>query len=134
LCIAQRWQPSCDTRRCAAGSWSEELSSFLSGFSHHLVRRRLPRQAHTDVPLATRLPPAAIAPVATELVPLALAAMHHKTRSMRNAALETLTNYVYFAPQRVLRAVLTRFWEALEATNSVHQISGAIRTLAGASF
>ena len=96
------------------------------------MRRRLPRQASAGWPGTTQLPREAVAPVATELISLALSAMYHKNGNLRVAAVETLTNLVYFAPQRVLRPVLQRFWEALEAANSVHQISSAIRNLSGA--
>ena len=121
------------TLTTTACSWSEELASFLAGFTQHLVRRRLPRQASAGWPGTTQLPREAVAPVATELISLALSAMYHKNGNLRVAAVETLTNLVYFAPQPVLRPVLQRFWEALEAANSVHQISSAIRNLSGAS-
>lgn len=96
------------------------------------VRRRVPRQAHTPVPAATTLAPAAIEPSANQVLDLCLAAMHHKSGTLRNAALGTMSNLVYFLPRRVIRAALERFWEAMEAANSVHQISMSIRWIASA--
>ena len=95
------------------------------------MRRRLPRQAHSDIPAATQLPPEAIAPTAHNLIGLALSAMYHKNASLKRASMEVMTNFVYFVPKRVLHAVVTRFWEAQQAANSVHQIATSIRMLSG---
>ena len=113
--------------------WSDELASFLVAFSQHLVRRRLVAQAQATFAGApeVRLADEDVVPVARTLVALALSAMYHKSVSLRSAALETLTNFVYFVPHDVLPAILRRFWEAMEASNSVHQISSSIRCLAG---
>jgi hypothetical protein len=72
-----------------------------------------------------------VTPIASTLVSLALSAMYHKNSSLRAAALETLTNLVYFVPEDVLAPLLRRFYEAMEASNSVHQISSSIRCLSG---
>jgi hypothetical protein len=97
------------------------------------VRRRLPGEASASWQGArsTRITPSTVAPVAETLVELALAAMHHKSDSLRAAAAEVITNFVYFVPQQVLRAVLRRFYEALESSNSTHQLVMAITCLAG---
>ena len=58
--------------------------------------------------------------------------MHHKSGTLRTAAMGAMANLVYFAPGRVVRVALERFWEAMEAANSVHQIAMAIRWVASA--
>jgi hypothetical protein len=113
--------------------WSQDLAHFLSGFAHSLVRRRLPSEAAPTWrgDPSMRVSTTTVASVAETLVELALAAMHHKSDALRVAAAEVITNFVYFVPQFVLRAVLRRFYEALESSNSTHQLVMAITCLAG---
>lgn len=78
---------------------------------------------------ALKLDPAKLQPVISVLLQLALPALHHKSGSLRGASLEVLSNAVYVEPDMVLPVLVQRFHEALEASDSVHQISGSIRAL-----
>jgi Proteasome-substrate-size regulator, mid region len=107
------------------------MSEFLDSLSWYLMRRRLVAEAddkwrgHPSV----RLDPAALQPVIAVLLQLALPSMYHKSGSLRASSLEALSNAVYVEPDLVLPVIVQRFHEALEASDSVHQISAAIRTL-----
>ena len=125
------------TANCALSSatfcrWSDELGRFLTGMTTHLIRRRLVEQAQPDFPgvAAVTLSSDDLKPIARTLMSLALPAMYHKSATLRTSALDALVNCVYVLPQEVLSLSLQRFWEAMEASNSVHQISSSIRFVA----
>jgi hypothetical protein len=81
-----------------------------------------------------RLDVRALGPVMRIFLKLAEPAMYHKSSSLRQAALEVLSNAVYVSPEIVLPVVVRRFRDAMTATDSVHQLAGAIRALSGTQF
>lgn len=95
------------------------------------MRRRLQWEANSswEGDPAYKLDPSKLQPVISLLLQLALPALHHKSSSLRAASLELLSNAMYVEPDSVLPVVVHRFHEALEASDSVHQLSGSIRVL-----
>lgn len=95
------------------------------------MRRRLQWEASAawQGDPAHKLDPSKLQPVISLLLQLALPALHHKSGSLRAASLELLSNAMYVEPDIVLPVVVQRFHEALEASDSVHQLSGSIRLL-----
>lgn len=95
------------------------------------MRRRLLWEAHPDWQgdPAYKLDPTKLQPIISSLLQLALPAVHHKSSSLRAASHELLSNAMYVEPDIVLPVIVQRFHEALEASDSVHQLSGSIRVL-----
>ena len=111
--------------------WSDQFSDFVDSSAWYLMRRRLQWEASADWQgdPAHKLDPSKLQPVISLLLQLALPALHHKSGSLRAASLELLSNAMYVEPDIVLPVVVQRFHEALEASDSVHQLSGSIRLL-----
>lgn len=112
-------------------SWSDQFADFLDSASWYLMRRRLLWEADADWAgdQALKLDPSKLQDVISLLLKLALPALHHKSSSLRSASLEFLSNAMYVEPDIVLPIVVQRFHEAMEASDSVHQLSSSIRVL-----
>jgi hypothetical protein len=115
--------------------WSEQFADFLDSATWYLMRRRLQWEAHPqwDGDPAYKLDASKLKPALSLLLQLALPSLHHKSATLKAASMEFLSNAVYVEPDMVLPVIVQRFHEALEARDSVHQLSGSIRALCCAS-
>jgi hypothetical protein len=115
--------------------WSCGLADLMDSMHHHLVTRRLMREAmqywRGDAE-RVRLTAECARPVAEVLFSLASIAMFHKDPSLRDAGPSVVSGLTFVLPDRCLPFAVKSVHESLASVEAVHRLEDAIGLLGGA--
>lgn len=127
--------PASHAHTLHACRWSRGLADLVDSMHHHLVTRRLMREATSywrGDAARVRLTPEATRPVAEVLFSLASIAVFHKDPNLRDAGPAVVSGLAFVLPDKCLPFAVKSVHESLASAEAVHRLEDAISLLAGA--